>query len=150
MSVWSDPQQQTGLATSCGTLVINARQELLLCHVTGANRWDIPKGLQDPGESTLEAASRELREETGLQFNTALFTEIGRFDYQDDKCLFLYKLYAPVSLDNLDHLVCSSYFTHHVSGKLLPEMDGYRWASRHEIRDLCGTRMSRRLLSIAW
>ena len=54
------------IAISCGTLVINARGEILLCHVTGTNHWDIPKGLLDPGESTLVAAQRELVEETGL------------------------------------------------------------------------------------
>lgn len=150
MPVWDESAPEFELSTSCGTLVINKRRQILLCHVTGSNRWDIPKGLQDPGETTLEAAKRELNEETGLQFEAGQFIEIGRFDYQKDKCLFLYKLYAPDSLDGLDHLVCTSYFPHHLTGELFPEMDGFRWASRQEIRDLCGTRMTRRLLSLIW
>ena len=36
---------------SCGILVMNEDQELLLCHVTGAWHWDIPKGSTEPGET---------------------------------------------------------------------------------------------------
>lgn len=32
-----------------------------------ANRWDLPKGHVDPGESDLECAFRELEEETGIE-----------------------------------------------------------------------------------
>ena len=38
---------------SCGTLVVNPRGELLLCHVTDTPKWDIPKGMRDPGETEL-------------------------------------------------------------------------------------------------
>ncbi|KRB78296.1 NUDIX domain-containing protein [Noviherbaspirillum sp. Root189] len=69
-------------AISCGTLIINARDEILLCHVTGKNHWDIPKGLLDAGESTLVAAQRELFEETGLTFDINAFEEFGRFAYR--------------------------------------------------------------------
>lgn len=39
------------------------RQFLLLRHV---DRWDVPKGHYEPGETTLECALRETEEETGL------------------------------------------------------------------------------------
>jgi putative (di)nucleoside polyphosphate hydrolase len=141
---------KTQLATSCGTLVINSKDEILLCHVTGANHWDIPKGMQDPGESTIEAAIRELREETGLTFDEALFEEIGSFDYQKHKRLHLYIVRAPEGLQKLDHLVCTSHFEHHVTGKSTPEMDGFRWATRNEISSLCAPRMAQQLLSMDW
>jgi 8-oxo-dGTP pyrophosphatase MutT (NUDIX family) len=141
---------QMELATSCGTLVINKRGEILLCHVTGSDHWDIPKGMQDPEESTIEAARRELLEETGLEFDEALFEEIGSFDYQKHKRLHLYKMRAPESLDQLDHLICTSHFSHHVTGKLTPEMDDFRWASRNEISALCAPRMAKQLLSMDW
>lgn len=141
---------QTETATSCGTLVINQSGKILLCHVTGSDHWDIPKGMQDPGESTIEAAKRELREETGLEFDEALFEEIGSFDYQRHKRLHLYKLRSPESLDKLDHLVCTSHFNHQVTGKPTPEMDGFRWAARHEISTLCAPRMAKQLLSMDW
>lgn len=141
---------RTEPATSCGTLVINKEGQILLCHVTGTHHWDIPKGIQDPGESTIDAARRELREETGLEFDEALFEEIGCFDYQKNKRLHLYRLRAPDSLNNLDHLVCTSHFIHHVTGKPTPEMDGFRWASRSDISRLCAPRMAERLLSMNW
>lgn len=135
---------------SCGTLVINKRGELLLCHVTGTNQWDIPKGMQDPGESTFDAAKRELREETGLVFDDELFEEIGCFDYRRDKRLHLYRLVAPSDFDSLGHLICTSHFTHHVTGHSTPEVDGFRWATRKEIRALCWPRMAARLLALDW
>lgn len=138
------------LATSCGTLIVNKRGGLLLCHVTGTRNWDIPKGLQDPGESTLEAAQRELREETGLEFDGSLFEDIGSFDYRSDKRLHLYKVHAPEDFDSLGHLICTSHFTHHVTGKPTPEVDGFCWATRDDIRTLCWPRMAERLLSLDW
>ncbi|MEZ6086438.1 MAG: NUDIX domain-containing protein [Pirellulaceae bacterium] len=40
------------------------RQFLLMRH---ADRWDLPKGHVDRGESILQTADRELREETGIR-----------------------------------------------------------------------------------
>jgi putative (di)nucleoside polyphosphate hydrolase len=138
------------LDVSCGTLVVDAAGRLLLGHVTGTAKWDIPKGMQDPGESTLDGAVRELREETGLAFAPERFRELGRFDYRPDKALHLYRLDVGEELATLDHLVCHSFFPHHVTGKPTPEMDGYRWATRDEIGKLCWPRMGARLLALAW
>lgn len=51
---------------SCGVLVVRGdpiEQFLLMRH---ADRWDLPKGHVDPGETDLECALRELAEETGM------------------------------------------------------------------------------------
>lgn len=141
---------QIEIATSCGTLIFNDSGQVLLCHVTGTNHWDLPKGMREPGESTLEAAKRELREETGLELDNDLFEEIGGFHYQKNKRLHLYKIRAPASLHCLGHLVCTSYFSHRVTGKPTPEMDGFRWASREDIRSLCIFPMAQQLLSLKW
>jgi hypothetical protein len=53
-------------------------------------------------------------------------------------------------LDSLAHLRCSTTFPHHVTGVATPEMDGYRWAAREELRALCWPRMAEVLLAIAW
>jgi len=135
---------------SCGTLVLNSKGELLLCHVTGTANWDIPKGLQDPGEEPLQAARRELFEEAGLSFDEELFQDLGAFDYRPDKRLHLFKVEVGDQLCSLDHLQCTSFFPHHVTGEMTPEADGFRWASRDEVRTLCWPRMAQRLMSLDW
>ena len=52
---------------ACGVLVFRrhpARQFLLMQH---ADRWDLPKGHVDRGETEYETALRELHEETGIR-----------------------------------------------------------------------------------
>jgi 8-oxo-dGTP pyrophosphatase MutT (NUDIX family) len=51
---------------SCGFLIVRGdpvREFLLMRH---ADRWDLPKGHVDPGETEMQCALRELREETGI------------------------------------------------------------------------------------
>lgn len=138
------------LPVSCGTLVLDAGGRLLLCHVTNTPRWDIPKGMQDPGETTLEAAMRELREEAGLVFEASRFQDLGSFDYRRDKRLHLYRVDVGDQMASLDALVCTSFFPHPVTGKPTPETDGFRWAGRDEIARLCWPRMGQRLLQLSW
>ena len=75
---------------SCGILVLNAQQELLLCHVTGAWHWDIPKGGIEPHEPPREAALRETREESGLDFSDRPLLDLGRMAYRPRKDLHLF------------------------------------------------------------
>lgn len=144
------PVSKKPLPISCGTLLINPQGQILLCHVTGTRNWDIPKGMQDPGESTLEAAMRELFEEAGLAFDAAAFEDLGVFDYRRDKRLHLYKVKAPAELASLEALKCTSYFPHQTTGAITPEVDGFMWAGRDEVRTLCWPRMAERLLALAW
>ena len=137
-------------AVSCGTLVIDSAGRILLCHVTGTRNWDIPKGLQDPGETTLQAARRELMEETGLAFDEGLYRDLGSFTYRSDKRLHLYKVEVGDALCSLDHLQCTSHFPHHVTGKPTPEADAFTWATRDDVRTMCWPRMAQVLLSLDW
>ncbi|MDQ2989727.1 MAG: NUDIX hydrolase [Pseudomonadota bacterium] len=138
------------LPTTCGTLIVNPAGQLLLCHVTHTAKWDIPKGMQDPGESTLEAAMRELWEEAGIAFPAERFADLGLFDYRPDKRLHLYLVRSGAELDTLDHLACTSFFPHQSSGVATPEVDGYRWAARSQLAALCWPRMAQRLLALEW
>jgi 8-oxo-dGTP pyrophosphatase MutT (NUDIX family) len=135
---------------SCGTLVVDGEGRLLICHVTGTPKWDIPKGLLDPGEDTITAAMRELNEEAGLAFEAARFQDLGRFPYRRDKSLHLYKVEVGGEMPDLGHLECRSFFPHHLTGKPTPETDGFRWATRAEVAKLCWPRMAALLLRLPW
>jgi bis(5'-nucleosidyl)-tetraphosphatase len=65
---------------SCGVLIIRGepiREFLLMRH---ADRWDLPKGHVDPGETEIQCALRELREETGIQATDLELIDGFRFE----------------------------------------------------------------------
>ncbi len=138
------------LPVSCGTLVVNGHGQVLLCHVTNTPRWDIPKGMLDEGESTLQAAMRELREEAGVVFDASRFRDLGHFAYRSDKALHLYLVEAGDELGDLAGLVCTSFFPDPVTGVDTPETDGFRWAARSELARLCWPRMGKLLTGLDW
>ncbi len=137
-------------AVSCGTLIVNPAGQLLLCHVTGTAKWDIPKGMMDAGETPLQAARRELMEEAGLRLDELHWDDLGRFDYRPDKRLHLFRVRTGERLVALDQLCCTSMYPHEVTGEPTPECDGFRWAGRDEIAALCWKRMGQRLLALEW
>lgn len=70
---------------SAGLVMVDAKARLLLVHPGGpffAKRdegvWSIPKGLCVPGESRLETASREFREELGFDPAPRRLFALGR------------------------------------------------------------------------
>ncbi len=56
-----------------------ARVEVALIAVGAGNRWQLPKGLVDAGETPEAAALREAREETGI--STELVAPIDKIEY---------------------------------------------------------------------
>ena len=53
--------------------------EIVLILTSSEGRWQLPKGLVDPGESNAEAAAREVREEAGV--NCEIVKELEAIDY---------------------------------------------------------------------
>ena len=51
---------------SAGGIVLNTRGEIALVRHGATNFWGFPKGHVDGGETTLQAATREIAEETGI------------------------------------------------------------------------------------
>ncbi|MBC7938443.1 MAG: NUDIX hydrolase, partial [Chitinophagaceae bacterium] len=106
---------------SCGVVIVNDAAELLLCHVTGQGHWDLPKGGPDHGESPLQTALRETREETGLQLEADRLLDLGRLAYRAHKDLHLFATRLPRFDPAL--LWCESRFAD-ATGIRRPEMDG--------------------------
>ena len=123
---------------SCGVIVTNG-YFVLICHPTNASwqdEWNLPKGLQDPGETVEDTAVRELEEETGIvadELGTLKY--IGRFEYKPEKDLELFALQTD-RLPRSKDLVCTSTFQR--GGKDSPEMDGFSFVTWDE----AGTKVS--------
>ena len=124
---------------SCGVVILNPDRELLLCHVTGQNHWDLPKGGIDPGETPREAALRETREESGLCLSAESLLDLGRFSYTNKKNLHLFACLLP-RID-LKELRCDSRYLDRHSGRQMPEMDGYGWFAFDRVASLCTPKM---------
>ena len=116
-------------STSCG-VVITDGNNVLLGHVTKGKWWDLPKGGVNPGESFLQAAVRELREETGIEVDGAVLSPLGIFTYKPKKDLALY-LWRVDSMPDPDSLECISYFTDK-RGRSIPELDSFQVVSWNE------------------
>ncbi|MEM7782191.1 MAG: NUDIX domain-containing protein [Planctomycetota bacterium] len=107
---------------SCGFLLIRekpARQFLLMRH---PDRWDLPKGHVDPGETNLQCALRELEEETGISTDD--------IEIDDD---FKFKHKYAVRYKRTDHKVKQKKLIIYLAKLInsveiqLTEHDGYEW-----------------------
>jgi 8-oxo-dGTP pyrophosphatase MutT (NUDIX family) len=131
---------------SAGVLVTDGVL-LLLGHATGSPRWDIPKGLVEPGEAEAEAAARELAEETGLVVAPEALRPLGRFAYLRDKDLVLF-LHRTERLPDPAALACRSTYRAR-DGTLLPEFDRFALVPWEEALRRVGHNLARLLTEFA-
>jgi 8-oxo-dGTP pyrophosphatase MutT (NUDIX family) len=129
---------------SCGVIVTDG-ERLLLGHATRSPRWDIPKGMAEPGESLTAAARRELREETGLDPAEAALHPLGVFAYRPGKDLALF-VWSVSHLPDPQSLVCASRFSWR--GSMLPEFDRFALVTMDEALTRVGKSMARVLAGI--
>lgn len=104
---------------SCGFLLYRFEPELSFLLMRHHDRWDLPKGHVDPGETKMQAAYRELHEETGISCEHIRMD--GRFRFKQkykvpgkryglsgewDKTLVIYlaELLVPVDVKAVEHL----------------------------------------------
>ena len=67
-----------GVSKSAGGVVLNPGGKVLVVSQNG-NSWSLPKGHLDPGETELEAARREIREESGVR-ELRLVKKLGTYE----------------------------------------------------------------------
>ena len=128
---------------SCAVLLLEEPGRLLLCHVTGTRWWDVPKGLQEPGETPRQAALRELAEETCLVLPPAALLDLGRLAYRPGKDLHLFASRPDAGTADPALCRCSSHFTDPRTGRVRPEVDAYAWVPFAEIAGRCAGNMAR-------
>lgn len=129
---------------SCGVLVTDGMR-LLLGHATASRRWDIPKGLAEAGEDPVQAAGRELYEETGLEAASAALMPLGLHRYLPGKDLALFE-WRPAAMPDPAALHCSSRFA--IGGALLPEFDRFGLFYWDDALSHVGRNMARVLASL--
>lgn len=64
---------------SCGVILFRRQPELSFLLMKHPDRWDLPKGHVDQGETDLECALREMEEETGLSREAVQIDPAFRF-----------------------------------------------------------------------
>lgn len=125
---------------SCGVLVVDKLNRILMLHATGQDFWDIPKGRQKEGESTDESAERELFEESSVVADKKNFIDLGWYPYNRHKELYLYLLFVDELDTNL--LSCHSTFVDE-HGQEVSEADGFEMVSIHDFPRRACKSMSR-------
>lgn len=132
------------MRVSCGVVVTDG-DRLLLGHATRSPRWDIPKGLAEPGEELPAAAARELEEETGLVVAPEALGDLGRHRYLPGKELALFA-WRPDEMPDPATLVCRTSFA--LGGRQVPEFDRFGLFIWEEALIRVGKNLARVLASV--
>ena len=91
--------KNTKYVKCAGAIIINQNNEVAIVN-QNYDSWSLPKGHIDPGETKIDAAKRELYEETGIE-NAILIKYIGEYgryriglngedDKSEHKTIFIY------------------------------------------------------------
>lgn len=115
---------------TCGVFIFNRNGDVLICKPTGArwNQWSIPKGLRDINESNIDAAVREVEEESGIILDKTKVKFIGTYPYKSKKKTLI-AYYTGLKEDHTElNLNCIS-MVHVPGGDPFPEVCEYKWVS---------------------
>jgi 8-oxo-dGTP pyrophosphatase MutT (NUDIX family) len=127
-------------------VILTDGRRILLGHAARSPRWDIPKGVAEPGEVFAATAARELLEETGLAVAPEELTDLGVYPYLRGKDLALF-MWKPAQLPDPQRLTCTSRFAL-PNGTLLPEFDRFGLFAWEDALSLVGKNLARVLASI--
>jgi 8-oxo-dGTP pyrophosphatase MutT (NUDIX family) len=107
---------------SCGFLLMRSEPTLSFLLMQHPDRWDLPKGHLDVGETTIQCALRELAEETGLA--AADIEQQPGFEFQHQYLVPLRQ--QPDQQARKTLLVFLAWLRHPVPLQLTEHI-GYRW-----------------------
>lgn len=123
--------------TTCAVVLIDKNGSILGCHSYGQKEnqgYDFPKGIKEENETDLEAAVRELYEETNIklsQDDIEDLIDLGLHKHNKEKNIHIFLLKVDFQLVLfLENLKCNSYFERR--GEKYPEVDGYKIISKEE------------------
>lgn len=133
------------MKVSGGIIILNEVGEIFVGHSNGNTWFDLPKGEMDAGESAVQCAIRETREETSLEFKEAELLDLGLQAYNKEKSLHLFLVKRQKSEIDISSLVCNSFFEHRYTKKMIPEVDSFKWLDYKEVEANCAKSMSKLL-----
>lgn len=79
-------------AFSAGGIIFDDQKQVLICQPKDSKNWVFPKGTVDPGETSKQAAIREVKEETGVE--AEIITKVGesKFYFTDKSKQKIFKV----------------------------------------------------------
>jgi 8-oxo-dGTP pyrophosphatase MutT (NUDIX family) len=121
----------------------DGEHEVALIATRRGTRWQLPKGTQEPGESSEETALREVLEETGLSSTVEAFLDIIHFSYWDT-----YRKRRPVRVKK-----SVDFYLMRVTGGRLSdeshEVDGVAWFTLPQALEILTFESERGVLRLA-
>lgn len=135
---------------TCATILLSKDKKHILVGKIGLQKkYDLPKGRMETGESEIETAIRELKEETGLVIDKFNYVQhqknsIRNLFFNKDKNISIFFIYDKDNIwindENMNKLKCSTYFTLNenknnptINMKQYPELEGFKKVDIHEI-----------------
>lgn len=118
-----------GKQISCGVLITNEKNEILMGKSTGNKFFDIPKGKIEPEETPMACVMRETMEETSFSLDEKRLKYLGLFSYNPQKNLHIFHYRVEKKEVDMNLLKCTSFFEDFYTKKLKPEMEYFEWHS---------------------
>ena len=128
---------------TCATILLSHdKKDILIGKITLQSKYDLPKGKLEENETEIEAASRELQEETGLSVSVDNYQSYSQYAlynmfFNKEKNISLFFLYDKdnqlISDENMANLKCHSDFEYHQ--KMYPEIESFKKINIHETID---------------